>query len=364
MKSIWINNNIYSLEAYASGNLSLNDLPEFQNKIISLAVRFLLGTKIFSFRTSGSTGESRKIDISRERMVASAEMTLKYLKIYPGANVLLCLNPDYIAGAMMIVRAITGKLNLFAVDPVANPLQYIPEKVKFDLCSMVPLQLKEVIGDKNTVKKMEHIKSVLIGGAPMDPVLIRKSRELKPQIFLTFGMTETVSHIAMQKINGPSNVNYFEALPGIILDRDERGCLIINGPVTGNLSLVTNDLVELLDENRFIWKGRIDHVINSGGVKLVVEELEKKIRMALNRISADIDFFLAGVPDHKLGERLCIVVEMQNNRVELNKIKNTLKKVLDIYEFPREWRVAENFIRTGTQKVNRPDSLANSDSAD
>jgi O-succinylbenzoic acid--CoA ligase len=286
-------------------------------------------------------------------MILSAEYTLDFLGIQAGGKALLCLDPRYIAGKMVIVRSLIGQLDLYAIDPISNPLNEFKPEYIIDLASFVPYQIAEILEESNSLIKFRNIKNVLIGGAGISPRLERKLGNLKNDIYHTFGMTETVSHIALRRLSGMEKSRYFSVLPGITIGRDERGCLIVEGKITGGKKLITNDIVELVGEEAFEWKGRIDHVINTGGIKVNINLLENKIREILESIRMYNDFFIDQATDEKLGDKIVLILESGSNDIDLGIIKETFKKHLDRFEIPRQIQVISEFARTDTGKINR-----------
>jgi O-succinylbenzoic acid--CoA ligase len=356
VKSIWINGKTYLPEQIISGSYTNEDQGHFERKVLDFIHGWLLGIKTFTFMTSGSTGRPKIIRIQRQRMLISAHSTMKFLHLKSG-NCLLCLDPNFIAGTMMIVRALTHDMHLYALEPSADPFKKLPDDIGIDLCALVPLQVHEILQDDSSLEKFNRVRNVLIGGSDLSDELKNKIGKFKNQIFHTFGMTETVSHIALRRMNGDNPDEYFHALPGVKLSVDDRGCLVISGKVTGNTPLITNDQVELISQSKFKWLGRNDHIINSGGIKILIEVLEKKIESILREKQAYRPFFIAGVPDKKLGQKTAIVFESKGKPANKEQLIRILKNELKVYEMPKQWRVIPEFRRTSTQKMDRNQSL-------
>ena len=222
-----------------------------------------------TLQTSGSTGVPRQITVDKDQMLQSAAMTAAFFGFKRNDNALLCLPVNYVAGKMMIVRAFYSGLNLVCIEPQSAPLEAVDNDMKIEFAPLVPLQLMNSAATKS-------VQKILLGGAALSPVLEEKCQRLKADIYHGYGMTETLSHVAIRKINGENRSAIFDALPGISFQIDDRQCLIIHVPFLKG-EIVTNDVVELLNSHQFIWKGRADFVVNSGGVKLFPEEIEKKI---------------------------------------------------------------------------------------
>jgi O-succinylbenzoic acid--CoA ligase len=267
-----------------------------------------------SVNTSGSTGRPKTIEIAKKNMVISALKTLSYFKLKPGQNANLCLSIDTIAGKMMIVRSILGKLHLHIYEP--NQL----EKMETcDFVALVPMQLSDLV--ENHLSIIQNTANILVGGAPLNQSLEKKIKEIKLPVFQSFGMTETISHFAIRRIssNGP---NPFETLDNITIDKDDENHLIVNYPEIGLNQIKTNDLIIWHSPTRFEWIGRSDFTINSGGIKIQLEQIEKLLEEVLQN-----PFFLYGIDDEQLGQKLILVIEGQKN--PLLTIENIKKSFLN-----------------------------------
>ncbi|MAU15774.1 MAG: O-succinylbenzoic acid--CoA ligase [Muricauda sp.] len=290
--------------------------------------------------TSGSTGKPKTIVLQKEHMVNSALATGEFFQLKPNQKALLCLPCTGIAGKMMLVRAMVLGLQLDYVEPSSSPL---PENNKvYDFVAMVPLQVQNSLSQLST-----RVKTLIVGGAPVEAGLRSKLKTLSTQTFETYGMTETITHVALKRIDRESS-GYFEALPNVSIAQDERGCLVIDAPKISNERIVTNDMVELAGNTQFEWMGRYDSIINSGGIKLVPESIEEKLS---NLIKSR--FFVAGMPDETLGQKLVLVVE--GNATEVQKLLQSIKniKTLSKYEVPKEVYFVNSFVETVTKKIDR-----------
>lgn len=284
-------------------------------------------------QTSGTTGTPKLIRLEKQAMIQSALATGDFFNLQPGNTALLCLSAKYIAGKMMIVRAIILGLELDIVVTDGKPLI---EK-EYDFVAMVPLQIE------NSIDKLVLIKKVIIGGAAVPKRLAEKIKTTTVAAFETYGMTETITHIAVRKI-GEDN---FKTLPNVVVKKDDRGCLVINAIKILKDEIVTNDSVEIISESEFKWLGRLDNVINSGGVKLFPEQIETKLQTTLTE-----RFFVSGIDDEKLGKKLILVIESTEKE-----ISSSLFDVLDKYEKPKEIVFVPQFITTATGKINRLETL-------
>ena len=293
-------------------------------------------------KTSGSTGKPKKVKIKKQAMVNSAIATGDFFKLKPGDKVLHCLPSNFIAGKMMIVRAIVLGLELDMVEPAALPL--IDYEKDYVFSAFTPMQLK------NFANYLQNIKTVIVGGGRVSKAIVDLIQDKKPNVYETYGMTETVSHIAVKKLNNFSGLEeemFFTTLPGIKISQDNRGCLVIEAPKLSNTKIVTNDIVEVKSDSSFEWLGRFDNVVNSGGIKLFPEQIESKIQ---DRIKGE--FFIAAKADDTLGEKLILVIEGDKRTID-----NSIFDVLDKYEKPKEIKFITKFKETTSGKIHRKKTL-------
>ena len=294
-------------------------------------------------QTSGSTGVPKKIKLNKTQLVNSARMTGDYFQLHENTTALLCLSSAFIAGKMMWVRALVLGWHIDVVGTDSNPLE--KNSKQYDFTAMVPLQVA------NSIAQLFRIKKIIIGGGVVSDELQEKLQGVSTQAFATYGMTETVTHIAVKQLNGTGGEEYFyKVLPSIEIARDERGCLVIAAPLLSDEKVITNDLVELIAPNQFQWLGRYDAIINSGGVKLIPEQIEKKIEKVLSE-----KFFIGSKSDVFLGEKVILVVEGNHHSItEKKDILAFLKGVeLKPFEIPKEICFVKEFVLTETGKIKR-----------
>ena len=309
---------------------------EYEKVIFKFLLNWLDEKPYIEVLTSGTTGKPKTIKIEKQFVVASALSTGDYLNLKPGDSALLSLSADYIAGKLMLVRSLILGLELDAVEPSSAPFESITRN--YDFVAMVPLQVE------HSIAQLNQIKTLIIGGSEVNSILKEKLQSTPTNIFETYGMTETVSHVAMKRIEN----NYFEALPNVIFSIDDRNCLIIDAYKVAESKIITNDLVELISEHQFIWKGRFDNIINSGGVKLSPEEIESKLQGKFqNR------FFIGAQMDEKLGQKVVLVIE---SNIDLNLNTKTFEN-LSKYEVPKNVYYINEFVETKTNKINRKKTL-------
>jgi O-succinylbenzoic acid--CoA ligase len=350
--NLLLNNKSVTLTSVLQGNV--NPASDFEKSTLDFIHRWLNNQQTFILQTSGSTGTPKKIEVQRAQLVASATATLKALKLKANDNALICLSTQYIAGIMMLVRCLEGNLKITAIEPSSNPLASVPPQVQFDFAALVPYQAETICADMH-VSALNRIKKIIVGGAPVSVKLMETLREAESSVYQTYGMTETLSHIALQKISNVDTDAAFKALPGVKLRLDERNCLVIETNYLPE-AIVTNDIVEMLDEHSFLWLGRADNVINSGGIKLFPEKIEKTVALVFASLAINKLFFICGLPDTKLGTQVSLIIESKE-KIDEAELMQTLRKQLSKHELPKTIRYTNAFEMTPTGKVNRNATL-------
>ncbi len=350
---IILNGITYTLSEIQQGQFETNA----KNSALHFCHNWLNGENEFTLQTSGSTGKPKTIHVTRDQLKASAELTNSFLKLQRGYTSLICLDTRYIAGIMMLVRSMEAGMNMYIVEPTANPFEKIAPGITVDFMALVPYQLETILRSTNR-SDLDKLKIALIGGAPLSNKIRDELKSFSCTFYATYGMTETLSHIALQKLNGENAQNFFQTLNDISIQVDQRGCLIINAPHLGPNSIITNDMVELISENQFRWLGRIDNVINSGGVKVIPEKIESVITPLMADLNLVNRFFIAGISDLTLGEAVTLFVEGEIPDKNLEQILlQRMKENLGKYEVPKSIRYAPKFIQTETGKINKLKTL-------
>jgi len=278
--------------------------------------------------TSGTTGEPKLITMQKQAMVNSAIATADFFDLHPGDKVLHCLPTRYIAGKMMLVRSIIVGLEMDIMTPTSHLDDLLPSK-KYDFVALVPVQAQAGLD------KLNQFKKIIIGGAKLSDTLAHQLQYCNAAIYETYGMTETITHIAARRIGAEC----FETLPNVSISKDDRGCLVIQAPNIVSSTIVTNDLVEIISDNQFKWLGRFDNVINSGGIKYFPEQIEAKLALKINQ-----RFFIAGLPDDNLGQKIVLFIEGEEFPLEAS-IFSELEK----FERPKEIHFIPNFIETNNK---------------
>jgi O-succinylbenzoic acid--CoA ligase len=298
----------------------------------------------FIFQSSGSTGKPKSFQFTKDQLLTSAKASTKALQLDKHTKALVCLPLTSVGGLLQLARAIHANFELFIDLPTSRPLQNFDTAINF--ISMVPTQLQQSL--KHEPLKLSGIEKILIGGAPLEENLIEACSNLSISLIQSYGMTETLSHVALRFIgNGVSAP--FKAIEGVHFEQ-QQNCLTIHYPALLDAPLYTNDLVNLIDEQHFEWLGRADFAINSGGVKIIPEQLEKTLSSVLSH-----PFFVTSVPDDKWGSVVGLVIE--GEAVDLGLDWAALGLVAAAV--PKKIAFIAQFQRTQTLKIKRQETLAN-----
>lgn len=308
---------------------------DFEKPVGDFLLDWFDGKDYIEMQTSGTTGTPKVISVSKQAMVNSALATGDFFDLQPGNRALHCLPVKYVAGKMMLVRAMILGLDMEFVAPSSHPLRN--NEIEYDFVAMVPLQAQ------NSIPELKKVKKMIVGGAVLNKELEKQLLKLPTQVFETYGMTETITHIAARKLGEKA----FSVLPGVTISYDDRNCLVIHAPRISDDVIVTNDIVELINENQFVFLGRMDNVINSGGIKLIPEQIEDKLANKIHQ-----RFFITAKPDSELGEKVVLVVEG-----EKQDLGDDLYDELDKYEKPKELIFITKFKETENGKVLRKETL-------
>ena len=328
--------------------------------------------------TSGSTGKPKPMMVEKKRMLNSARITCDFLGLKPGASALLCMSLDYIAGKMVVVRSIERHLHLISVCPSGHPLKDVNEEITF--AAMVPMQVYNTLQVPEERARLCCIRHLIIGGGAIDEALEQKLKALPGDVAIwsTYGMTETLSHIALRRINGAEASEWYQPFDSVRISQTDEGCLVIDAPQVCAEPLVTNDIVEIesyiynkvekhdeveknevVEKLRFRIKGRKDNVICSGGIKIQIEEVEALLKPHLEK-----PFMIAKKKDEKFGEIAVLLTEDE----DLKKVEATIRRLLSgksddsnksseskchKYWIPREYRYVEHLPLTETGKPKR-----------
>ncbi|GAA4824652.1 AMP-binding protein [Algivirga pacifica] len=352
---IFLDQRSYSFEQVKKGEFEIESLSKYGKQTLQFCHQWLNDQPTFTIHTSGSTGTPKPIQLQRVQMQKSAQMTAHFLGLQEGMTALCNLNTAYIAGIMMLVRAMEVGMEITVQPPSSNPFADMPIPQSFDFIALVPLQVEEILKGEDSRSYLCDSRNIIIGGAPVSyslSLLIQQHCQ-QNKVYATYGMTETVSHIALKKLN-TTEETLFNTLPGVEIGIDQRGCLWIKTPTSSEPLLQTNDLVQLHGESSFEWLGRADNVINTGGVKVQAEKVEQVIAQKMQELGEERPSCVIGVPDEKYGEKIVLFIEGEDlSKVQLTVLKEQIQAGLGKYEQPKEIRVVKDFPRTPTQKINR-----------
>jgi len=329
-------------------------------KLNSLDIPFvknwLAGNETFIFQTSGSTGSPQAIVVTRKQIEASVRATQKALHLTSEDTALICLPTQYTAGLMMLARCLIIGMEAVVVNPSGNPFEQLSAEIQPTFMAVVPLQLQHLLQKETYFDKLNRMKAILVGGAPVSETLAKTTQKLSVPIWATYGMTETVSHIALRKLNGSDASNTYTVLPDInIKVNAQTNCLEICGAVTNYQWVYTRDIVQLSDDGkRFTILGRIDNIINSGGIKIQPESIEEHIQSFFKERYPTMLITVSSVPDEILGEKLVLVIEKKYQSVLIEEeIFSYLKNTLPIYQVPKKIIYIDDLPKTQTDKINR-----------
>ena len=321
-------------------NIDKEILDEIDPNLYSFLEFWKSNKKEIDVQTSGSTGIPKKIKISKEQMVASANATINHFNLKKNCTVLCCLPLKYIGGKMMIVRGVILKARILIIKPKAIPFKKINNEI--DLLAITPLQLYNLLKQPQS---FSNIKLTLIGGGKISEQVIEEIQSLPNQFFQSYGMTETVSHIAVRNLkNYFKNPNY-QCLNGNTIDLGKNGQIIIKSDYLNIKSITTNDIGLKTDNQSFILKGRKGFIINSGGLKIdsnnIKNELKKTLKSEL--------FFIDKIKCNKLGEKMILIA---SDKINLLDIKISINNIKDKKRRPKEVYIIDKFIFNNNQKID------------
>lgn len=298
---------------------------------------------VITVHTSGSTGTPKELVVRKDRMMQSARLTCEFLNLQAGDTALLCMNLRYIGAMMVVVRSLVAGLNLIVRPASGHPLSDIEEPLRF--AAMVPLQVYNTLRVPEEKERLEQTDILIIGGGAVDDTLEAEISALPTAVYSTYGMTETLSHIALRRLNGETASKHYYPFPSVELSLSAESTLVIKAPLICGEVLQTNDIACLYPDGSFIIAGRKDNVINSGGIKIQAEEMEKRLRPFI-----PVPFVVTSVPDPRLGQALTLLIAGQ---VDVRELESKLQMVLDAYHRPRHIFMTESIPQTENGKTDR-----------
>lgn len=315
---------------------SLNEfLTEWHNDMPTILVH-----------TSGSTGKPKPLYVDKEKMRASARITCNFLGLYSGDTALLCMPLDYIAGKMVVVRSLVAGMRLISVEPDGHPLKHLNEIPTF--AAMTPMQVYNTLQNADETDKLRKIRHLIIGGGAVSDDILARLKDFPHAVWSTYGMTETLSHIALRRLNGEEASEWYVPFDEVEVSTNPDGCLVINAPQVCDVILTTHDMVKLhADGRRFKVVGRLDNVIDSGGIKIQIEEVEKALQSYLDK-----PYMITRQADAKFGEIVVLISEGH----DVARITEICHSVLPKYWQPKRVITVEHIPLTATGKPARAEA--------
>ncbi|MEI8085257.1 MAG: AMP-binding protein [Paludibacter sp.] len=345
--TIILNGVIYSQKNLEKLLITNEPKDSWQNAIYYFLKEWFDDNDYILAQTSGSTGKPKSIQLAKASMRNSARMTNKFFGLTGNKTALLCLPASYIAGKMMLVRALVGGFDLITVEPSANPFLHLQTPINFT--AITPFQLFH--STESLQQKL--VQKIIVGGGPVTAKLEKLADEIPSALYETYGMTETCSHIALRRFNGVEKSDFFTVLNGVGIHKDERECLIINASHLLDDEIKTNDIVELIGTKSFSWLGRADAVINTGGIKIHPEQVEKKLEGII-----PTSYFITSLPDELLENKIVLVIESNTYSVEKDTLlKIELENTLGKYEIPKQIFYISDFVYSESNKVLKIETL-------
>lgn len=344
MNKISIEGKIYTpVDFTGEREISFAGKSPFHHQLYLFLREWFSKSPTLRLHTSGSTGKPKEIIVRKEQMLQSAKSTCDFFQLKKEDKALLCLPLEYIAGKMMVVRALYAGLDLYPVMPEGNPLARTD--IPFDFAAMIPLQVYNSLQSNEEKKRLSHIKYLIIGGGAIDDNLEAALKEFPNAIYSTYGMTETLSHIALRRISGPDANSYYTPFPSVNLSLSRDNRLSIDAPLVADKPFITNDIAELRPDGSFRIIGRSDNIINSGGIKIQIEEVEQVLRPHITG-----NFAVASIPHPKLGEAMILMIEQSDDPAY---VENTIYQLLPRHRQPLLIHITEAIPQTGNGKTDR-----------
>lgn len=335
---------------------TLTDAPDIYFSTTDLGQQFLVflkdwfsDTPYISVRTSGSTGMPKRMQVEKTRMINSAKLTQEFFSLKSGDTALLCMPLDYIAGKMMLVRALVAGLNLYFVTPSAHPLGVTAENTNehFTFAAMTPMQVFNSLQHQDEKSRLMGIERLIIGGGAVDSDLVQTLKTFPNAVYSTYGMTETLSHIAMRRLSGDQASGHYYPLTSVTLSLAlPENTLVIDAPLVAQETLYTNDIAEIFEDGSFQILGRKDNIINSGGIKIQAEAVEELLQPIIKGT-----FAITSVQNEQYGEIVVLAVEQP---VDEQQIRSALPK----YYAPKEIVQLTEIPLTETKKIKRAELKA------
>jgi o-succinylbenzoate---CoA ligase len=354
-KSVQIFGKFYSIDeilCICEEKILSEFVEKWEQDIYSFIQEWYSDSETIVVKTSGSTGTPKEIKLTRKHMIVSAKATLSYFGLRRGDSIWLTLPCAFIAGKMMVVRSLVGGLDMYYSEPGILPLNSLNQKISF--AAMVPNQVTKTLDQENGCKLLENVSKLLIGGSPINSELISRLNKY-PQIaaWHSYGMTETITHIALRNLSKDNFIGDFYPLNGIKVSLGENNRLVIDYPDIEVYGLQTNDLVKIWQDGSFTVLGREDDVIISGGIKYIPETIEHKMEHLFSN-----EILIGSTPDDVLGEKITLFIESEDENITLSEVKELLVGECTKFETPRRIVFIKEFQRTQTGKIKRKETIA------
>lgn len=321
----------------------------FQASLGNFLAEWFDENETIKVHTSGSTGKPKELWVEKRRMVNSAKATVSFLNLKEGDSALLCMPLPYIAGKMVVVRSLIAGLNLQLVTPCGHPLAQVTQVP--DFAAMTPMQVFNTLEVPNEYEKLKQVRHLIIGGGAVQAEMAAILKTFPNAVWSTYGMTETLSHIALRRLSGNEASDWYTPFEGINISLSSENTLVIHAPKVCPEILYTNDIVTFNDKRQFRILGRKDNTINTGGIKVQIEEVETKLQ---NQLS--IPFMITSAPDPKFGEQIVLLIEAEaqwKSSFFLNQLINKALGELPAYWQPKNIIAVDHLPLTGTGKPDR-----------
>lgn len=332
-----------ALSMWAEG--SLPDAAPWEQEYLHFLSQWGAGQEEWVFQSSGTTGAPSSVHFSRSQIEASAHLTARVFDLSHGAKALLCLPGQYIAGKMMLARTVVNGWDLQWEEPSSLP--FGGQLPKADILSVTPMQLTNLL--QCSPHSLDPVRIVLVGGAPVSPSLREACSKLSTRVVETYGMTETLSHVALRELSGSRASDWFYPIPPITVESDSRGCLVIHAKHLSNIQIITNDVVDWNGHGGFRIAGRVDFLINSGGVKVFPERVEAQIG---HLVIAPC--YISWKSDEGLGQKVVLCIEGEElSDVQKEDLLSRIAERVTAHERPREVVCMREFSRTVSGKIIR-----------
>lgn len=333
---ITLNGELVSIAELFDNTPSVNE-----KELVAFLKDWYANNDFIEVQTSGSTGQAKTIQLKKDFIAASAKRTIRFFQLKPKDQILHCLPIKYIAGKLMVVRALIGELDLHIVEPSSD--FKLQKEQRFKFAAMVPNQILKLL---KLSQKNWYIEQLLIGGDAISADLEQQLQQIDTACYSSYGMTETATHIAIRKLNGNKADNYYHCLDKISVQLSNNNCLEICMPTIETLR--TTDIAKLKDERTFKILGRSDNIIISGGIKFSPEEIEKKLAAHLK-----VPFMISYLPHDKLGKQLVLLIESEKNLNLKQELENICQNLLNKFECPRQIKFTNNLPKTDNGKLKR-----------